>query len=76
MRFIDELESSQSYIRLMMESDEFSMTFIKLGLMIKGLNHTITVPRGSYFYSTGSPLHTARCHWWIVRLIGRHLDDR
>ena len=75
-RFINQLESSQSCIWLTMGFNEFSMTSVKSGLMIKGLNHTITARRSSYFYSTGSPLHTARCHWWIVRLIGRHLDDR
>ena len=27
----------------------------------------ITIPRDSYFYSIGLPLHTARYYWWIVR---------
>ena len=56
--------------------DEFSITFVKLRLTIKELNHTITAPKSSYFHSTGLSLYTTRYHWWIVRLIGRYLDDR
>ena len=62
MEFISELESNQSNIWLIMGSDEFSMTSIKLGLTIEGLNHTITAPRSLHFHSTELPLHTARCH--------------
>ena len=39
--------------------NEFFMTFVKSGLMIEGLNHTIIAPRGSYFYSTG-------CHYILL----------
>ena len=76
MRFTNELESSQSSIWLTMGSDKFSMTSVKSELTIKDLNYTITVSRSSHFHSTRLPLHTARCHWWIVGLIGCHLDDR
>ena len=62
MKFINELESSQSYIKLTMGFDEFSMTSVKSGLTIEELNYMITVPKNSYFYFTESPLHTARCH--------------
>ena len=75
-RFTNELESSQSTISLTIGFDEFFMTSVKLGLTIEGLNHTIIVPRSSYFHSIGLLLYTVRCHWWIVRLIGCHLDDR
>ena len=53
----------------MMKFNEFSMISIKSGLMIERLNHIITAPRGSYFYSTRLSLHIARYHWWIVRPI-------
>ena len=46
--------------------DELSMTSVKSKDLIEGLNHMITIPRGSYFHSTGLPLHTAKCYWWIV----------
>ena len=75
-KFTNEFESSQSSIWLMMVSDEFSMISVKSGLMIERLNHTITTPKGSFFHSTRLPLHTARCHYWIVGLIGHHLDNR
>ena len=68
-RFTSKLESSQSSIWLMTKFDEFSMTSVKSGLMIEGLNHTITIPKGSHFQSTGLLLYTTRCHWWIVRFI-------
>ena len=74
--FTNELELSQSSIWLTMGSDEFSMTSVKSGLTIEGLNHIITIPRGSFFYFTRLPLHTTRGHWSIIRLIGCHLDDR
>ena len=76
IKFINKLESSQSNIWLTMKSNELSMTSVELGLTIKGLNHTIIIPMGLNFYSTGLPLHTARCHWWIVRLIRHCLDNR
>ena len=76
MRFTSKLESSQSSTWLTMGSDEFSMTSVNSRLMIEGLNHMITKLKGSYFHSTGLSLHTARYHWWIVRLIECHLDDR
>ena len=47
----------------------YSITSVQSGLMIEGLYHTVTAPRGSVFHSTGMPLHAARRHWWIVRLV-------
>ena len=76
IEFINELESSQSSIWLIMGSDEFSMTSVKSGLMIEELNHTITTPRDSFFHSIGLPLHTARYYLWIMRFIRHYLDDR
>ena len=33
----------------MMEFDEFSMIFVKSGLIMEGLNHMVTAPRGLDF---------------------------
>ena len=46
----------------MMWFDEFFMTSTLLGLTIEELNHMVTTPRGSSFYSVGLPLHAARRH--------------
>ena len=60
--FINELKSNKSYIRQMMRLEEFFMTSVLSRLMIEELNHMVSTPRGSSFYSVGLSLHTARHH--------------
>ena len=61
--FINELKLNKSYIWQTMEFDEFFITSILSGLMIEELNYMVTIPRGSFFYSTRLLLHAAKCDW-------------
>ena len=49
--------------------DEFTLTLIQLGLMIKELNHTGSCTERFIFISDGLPPYTVRCHWWILGAI-------
>ena len=52
----------------MMRFDEFSMTSIKSGHMIEGLNHTVTIPRGSFFILLG-------CYYILLGVTDGLLDS-
>ena len=49
--------------------DEFTLTLIQSKLMIEELNHIDSCTERFIFSSDGLPLHTARCHYWILGAI-------